>query len=150
MLTSAPVTHDLRPLLQNLADMAVQESDVLALYLFGSYASGRPGPLSDVDLAVLFEPSVPRERYDERRIALFSRAAAVLRTDEIDIVVLNAAPPLIQYQVLRHGVLLYEKDPALRARFAALAIRRYLDFEPTLDRCQKASLAKIKEKGLLG
>ena len=148
MLTTAPITHDLRPLLPNLADMAARESDVLALYLFGSYASGRPGPLSDVDLAVLFEPSVPRDRYTERRIALFGRAAAVVQTDAIDLVVLNTAPPLLTYQVLRGGVLLYEKDSTLRARFAALAIRRYLDFEPTLDRCQKATLARIARDGL--
>lgn len=150
MVTSAPITHDIRPLLPGLRAVAAEQDDILALYLFGSYASGSPGPLSDVDLAVLFEPTVPRVLYGERRIALFSRVAAVLRTDEVDIVVLNAAPPLLLYQVLRRSVLLYEKDSARRARFAAQAIRQYLDFEPTLDRCQKASLARIKDKGLRG
>lgn len=47
MVTSAPSTHDLRPLLPSLAGMSA--ADAPALCLFGSYASGRPGPAERLD-----------------------------------------------------------------------------------------------------
>ncbi|RLC56366.1 MAG: hypothetical protein DRI80_16390, partial [Chloroflexota bacterium] len=48
--------------LPQLHDLLARHGVVLA-YLFGSQAEGTAGPLSDVDIAVLLGPEVPRERW---------------------------------------------------------------------------------------
>jgi len=45
------------------------------------------------------------------------------------VVLLNGAPPLLRHRVLRDGTLLDCKDEQIRARFAASALRAYLDTE---------------------
>ena len=65
---------------------------VVAAYLFGSQASGATTPLSDVDIAVLLAPDTPSP--GSVQAALISDLMLMLRRSDIDVVVLNAAPPL--------------------------------------------------------
>jgi predicted nucleotidyltransferase len=53
--------------------------------------------LSDVDVAVWLNPDLPRERLAALRAELSLAAVEALGTDEIDIVVLNEAPPLLRH-----------------------------------------------------
>jgi len=54
---------DLEPYQQGL-DEVFERHGVMLAYLYGSQARGDAGPLSDVDVAVLFIPDVPeRERF---------------------------------------------------------------------------------------
>ena len=54
---------DLEPYQQALSE-AFERHGVVLAYLYGSQARGDAGPLSDVDVAVLFSPDVPeRERF---------------------------------------------------------------------------------------
>src|SRR4051794_4965479 len=83
---------------------ALDRPEVVTAYLIGSQARGSAGPLSDVDVAILHTPGLSsRERLD-LRLALASSAAAALETPEIDIVLLNGAPPLLRHRALRDGV----------------------------------------------
>jgi predicted nucleotidyltransferase len=79
---------------------ALDRPGVLAAFLFGSQARGTAGLLSDIDVAVLHtEEITPRQRLD-LRLDLASRAGAALGTGEIDVVLLNGAPPLLRDRVL--------------------------------------------------
>lgn len=89
---------------------------VVAASLFGSQAAGRTGPLSDVDLAVWLDPALSGEARSALRRELLAAAIHVLGTDEVDLVVLNDAPPLLQHRVLRDGVRLVERDARARVR----------------------------------
>ena len=143
MIKFKKIAGDPRPLFRLLAQAVDNDPEILALYCFGSYADGRVGPLSDVDLAVLLDREVPRDQYFSKRLSLHALAAHLLRTDEIDLVILNSAPPLLVHRVVKGGKLLYQRDPAKRIAFEVQAIRRYLDFAPVLDRCQEAMTSYI-------
>jgi predicted nucleotidyltransferase len=71
---------------------------VVAASLSGSQASGRAGPLSDVDVAVWLDPAIDRRERFDRRMSLMAEAAAALETSEVDLVVpqRRAAPPAAQ------------------------------------------------------
>ena len=51
--------------------------------------------------------------------------------NDVDVVVLNEATPLLAYQIIRHGQIIYE-DEATRPAvdFATYTIRRYADTAP--------------------
>jgi len=109
---------------------ALERDGVVAGSLFGSQAVGEPGPLSDVDVAVWVEGALkPRER-GALRLELADAAARALGTDQVDLVVLNDAPPLLRHRAVRDGEVLVERDRLAHVRLATTALLEYLDTEP--------------------
>lgn len=104
---------------------------VTLAYLFGSQAEGKAGPLSDVDVAVLLGPQVEREQWFQVQLDLIGALTCMFHRNDVDVVVLNEATPLLAYQIIRHGQIIYE-DEATRPAvdFATYAIRRYADTAP--------------------
>lgn len=109
---------------------AFDRAQVVALLLFGSQASGRASALSDVDLAVWLDPLTSRERRGELRRELTLAAVDALGTEEIDLVVLNDAPPLLRHRALKGGSQLLDRDPVARVRLETAALLDYLDTAP--------------------
>jgi predicted nucleotidyltransferase len=96
------------------------ESEVAAIYLFGSRARGDDNGASDVDLAFLSRAPLGALA----RFELQERIAGELHVS-VDLVDLRAASTVMRVQVLEHGVVLYERDPAERAEFEAVALGAY-------------------------
>jgi len=115
--------------LERLSD-ALDRKGVVAAMLIGSQARGTVGPLSDVDIAVWHEPDLdPRARFD-LQLDLAGDAGRALSTDEIDVVMLNNAPPLMRHRAIRDGKRLVERDRDERVRLETRAILEYLDTAP--------------------
>lgn len=107
-----------------------EEKDVVAAYLFGSQATGAAGPLSDVDVAVWLDGTATRSERFTRQLDLIGALGSVLRTDEVQVVILDDATPLLAHRVLRDGVLLLDRDPHARVRLETAAMLAYLDTIP--------------------
>lgn len=105
-----------------LLELLGQRAGVDAAWLFGSQATGKAGPSSDIDVAVLFSqrPS-PIERIEWQ-----SELAGRLGRS-VDLVDLDGASPALAMQVLRHGKLLLDRNPRRRIAFAAILPSRYED-----------------------
>lgn len=97
--------------------------------LFGSQATGRTGPLSDVDIAVWADPDLSRTGRSNLRLELIGQAAEALRTEDVDLVVLNDAGPLLRHRAIRDALRLVDRDVATRVRLETRAILDYLDTE---------------------
>jgi predicted nucleotidyltransferase len=108
---------------------------VVAAYLFGSRARGTARKGSDVDLGVLFAETPPTSLHGPpSRIAdALEQALAA----EVQVVVLNSAPPDLVHRVLRDGVLVHESDRSARVRFEVARRREYLDLLPVLRRYRR-------------
>lgn len=119
---------------------------VVAAYFFGSYAEGRGHRESDVDVAVLLDRDVfaaPRERFEER-LRLIGELGTALGRSDVDLVVLNDAPPELAARIVTKGVRVYcaegEKDHAFR-RDAQL---RAADLKPFLERMRRIKLEALQ------
>jgi len=105
--------------------------DVVLAYLFGSQAEGKAGPLSDVDIAVLLGPEVDREQWFQAQLDLIGELMSLFHRNDVDVVILNEATPLLAYQVVRYGQVIYEDETSRPAvDFAWYAISRYADTAP--------------------
>lgn len=109
---------------------ALDREGVVAAMLIGSQARGTVGPLSDVDIAVWHEPDLDPSQRLALQLDLASAAAGALGTDEVDIVMLNRAPPLLRQRAIRDAVRLVERDHDERVRLETRAILDYLDTAP--------------------
>ncbi|MDQ3725589.1 MAG: nucleotidyltransferase domain-containing protein [Actinomycetota bacterium] len=109
---------------------ALDKEGVVAAMLIGSQARGEAGPLSDVDIAVWHEPDLDRDQRWDLQLSLMGAAQKTLQTNEVDVVMLNDAPPLLQHRAIRDAVRLVERDRPQRVRFETRAILDYLDTAP--------------------
>jgi predicted nucleotidyltransferase len=107
---------------------------VVFAYLFGSQAKGNVGPLSDIDIAVCFDETIPSAEHFDLRLEVLGELTDLLQTDDVDLVVLNEAPPLLAHRILRDGRLLFSADERSRLRFETRAVLQYLDWKPYLDK----------------
>jgi len=130
---------DLEPYQQAL-DEVFERFGVVLAYLYGSQARGDTGPLSDVDVAVLFGPNVPESERFNRLLHLIGELGSVFHRDDVYVVDLAEASPLLRHRVYYHGRLLYCADDAERVHFETTALRDYVDTEP---------LRKTKRKYIL-
>lgn len=107
----------------------------MAAYLFGSEARGSARSDSDVDVAVLLRQPPPTT-LEGLQLDL---AAEIERKigREVDLVVLNRAPPDLVHRVLRDGRLLLEADRAGRIAFEVRARNEYFDLLPILERYRR-------------
>jgi predicted nucleotidyltransferase len=124
--SSPPIVLDEEKLAR--AASALDREEVVSASLFGSQAVGRAGPLSDVDVAVWVDPEVDRTL--DLQLELAAAAVRALGTSEVDLVILNDAPPLLRHRVIRSQRLLVDRKPKLRVRFEARSLIDYLDTRP--------------------
>ncbi|MBI3333007.1 MAG: nucleotidyltransferase domain-containing protein [Candidatus Omnitrophica bacterium] len=119
------------PPLRSLRALGQAHRGISALYLFGSQATGKAGPLSDLDVAVLLnEKQIRPGRFFSCRLDLMAEVMRACRQSDVDLVLLNETTPLLAYEVVRGGRLIYERDHDARVEFEARAVQHYLDLEP--------------------
>lgn len=99
---------------------------VLAIILFGSTATGKRRPFSDVDLCIIAFRPLDREEKED----LFSNSAP-----GYDLSFFQDLPLYIQYRVFRDGKVLFCRDETQLQRLKGRTISGYLDFSRILRRC---------------
>lgn len=124
---------------------AFDRDGVVAAMLIGSQARASAGPLSDVDVGVWHELDLdPTERLD-LRLGLAAAAASALHSDEVDVVLLNRATPLMRHRAIRDGRRLVERDRKARVRLETKGILDYLDTKPLRAELAKGTRRRIEE-----
>ena len=118
-------------------------------YLFGSQARRKAGPLSDVDIAVLLEGMPDTDTCFDLRLEIIGGMMCILRTDDVDVVILNQAPLALQYQVVRDGELIFCRDRRLAVEYRCRVLNLYFDFEPLLERHKQTFFEKVRKGELL-
>lgn len=125
---------------------ALDRERVVAAMLFGSQASGKgAGPLSDIDLAVWVDPLLPAGERAALRTELSLAARDALRTDEVDVVILNDAPPLLRHRAMKGARRLLDRDPRTRVRLETAALLDYLDTAPLRETLAAGRRRRLEE-----
>jgi predicted nucleotidyltransferase len=135
----------IRPQLEYL----FRQRPVQLAYLFGSQATGYTHADSDVDIAVLLNDGLTADERFAERLALIGALSQVLRTDTVDVVILNEASPLLAYEALHHGVLLYCAEENTRVEFQVRTLHAYEDTAP-LRHLLAAAMAERVRAGTFG
>lgn len=94
-------------------------------YLFGGLAGRGRSVLSDIDIAVYLSKDTD---IVEAKLHILGRLMDILRTDEINLVVLNYASLSLQGRILAGKVVMADNNPFLRHRFESLTLRKFFDF----------------------
>lgn len=106
---------------------------IASAYLFGSQVTGKTGPMSDIDIAILLKDNAPKGRELIHKIDYLAyRIEDALQVKEVDLIELNKQGLIFVHNVLKTGKLIYDADSDFRIKFVVKIISNYCDFEPTL------------------
>jgi len=113
--------------LENLHDIFELYPEIKLVYLFGSRARKKDGPLSDYDFAVYLDENNTQRRF-EIRLDLMAKVSMRLKTDDVDVCIMNDLDaPELNYNIVREGKLIYEKEP-FKVLVEPKIFNEYFDF----------------------
>ena len=124
-----------------------QRPEVLEGYLFGSQAMGRAQSHSDIDVAVYVDTTNRSSTAYGYAAELTAHLMAALHSNEIDVVVLNRAPPVLYHRVLRDGRRILARDLCATTTREGYALSRYCDYLPQLAKIEAARQTGYRRAG---
>ena len=137
---AGPDAHLLAQLARALRQPPV--AGLVSAYLFGSVAERRAHRESDVDVGVHFDHRAhptPADRF-EARLRLFAHLTSAIGRNELDLVVLNDAPPTLARHIMYAGRRLMCADEETDHAFRRTVLSRAADLEPFLRRARRTML----------
>ncbi|MBI4895232.1 MAG: nucleotidyltransferase domain-containing protein [Candidatus Aenigmarchaeota archaeon] len=112
--------------LEKMQKIFARDSSIKLAYLFGSYAKGTAGKMSDLDIAVLLDEKLTKRQLDKKEretkkilSTLFTNFHLVIFNKETDIV--------FKYNIIKDGYLI--KNDTIRPRFEYELMNISLDEE---------------------
>ena len=124
-------------------------TEIMEAYLFGSQARGTPRPDSDVDVAVYVDPATDLNAGFGIDATITADLMHALGRNDVDVVLLNRADPVLYHRVLQDGVRLLVRDSKATAGREGYALSRYFDFLPQLEKIRRAAQARA-DRGQFG
>ena len=117
------------------------KSDVVAIYLFGSYALGKECDRSDIDIGIVFD-GTDRQFMMEKRTAYMLELSRILRKD-LHIVILNFATEQLMSQIFEKGKCVVVNDMKKLTQFKMVAFAKIADFAYYLRQMQSGFIKTI-------
>lgn len=140
LMTEAKKIPSIEEIRDRLTSLLKDEGLRLVL-VFGSVVSGRVHKRSDIDLAFLFDRPVDI-------LALTNKVIRLLHTDNVDVIDLKHASPLLRFSAVKNGIPLHERSPGVFSEFCSLAFRMYVDTKKLRDAQAKAIRHFLEARGL--
>ncbi len=104
--------------------------DIAFGYLFGSLAKDLGTSLSDIDIAVY----LTGKKNPDKRLEILGDLIDILKTDGVDLVILNTAPLSLKIRILKARKVIADNIPFIRHAFESTTIRNGLDFSKIENR----------------
>jgi predicted nucleotidyltransferase len=117
------IKNHILPNLEYLKEIFAEYPDILAVYLFGSYAEDREIEESDLDLAIIPKSS----EIHQKKLDILSDLAR-LGFCKVDLVFLDTDDIVVKYEAIRLNNLIYQTDEFDRGTYYSLILRQYFDF----------------------
>jgi len=120
------IWNHMKDVMEMLRRYFKDKAQVKMAYLFGSMASERGGPLSDIDIGVLLDDDLDRVERSKVKLELISELTSLLKSDRIDLVIMNDAPVNLNYEIIKSRKPLIE-NKSVKVDFEHYILSRYLD-----------------------
>lgn len=138
---------DKKTLISRLVEFFESQEYVELAYLFGSTAENQRGPLSDIDIGVYLSSKLTKGERIEKRLELTAELAGFLKTEKIDLIVMNDSSPVINFEIIKSNIPVFVKNEDLKLDVEQKAMSSYLDRKYHEDLLNRAFLERIEEKG---
>jgi predicted nucleotidyltransferase len=128
-------------LVDDLVVWAKRQPEIMALYLYGSQVEGRANVLSDLDVAVVARPEIPKSQ-----LWRLEDSWAAHWPQYVDLRLLNLAPLSFRYEVTAKGQRLWAANVNTVAEIESLIWRQYWDIRPWLEQDWTEFVKRVMEQ----
>lgn len=104
----------------------IEEFNIKLIYIFGSYATEKNTPTSDLDIAILLN----NDYNPMDKLILLGELTHMFKRDDIDLVILNTATSVLSHQIIKYGKLVYMENEETKVNFEVKVLKVYMDMEP--------------------
>lgn len=137
---------DLEEIKRRLFHSFKNNQQILIGYIFGSYAKELTNFQSDIDIAFYLKENIYYQKDTlTLELKLIDQVTEALVTDNVDVVLLNDAPIILAYKIVKDGIIFLCKNEEKRAAIESLIIRKYLDFQYFSQEYDKCLTNRIKK-----
>lgn len=128
---------------ENITAYFKNKKEVVAVFLFGSYAEGKDRVLSDIDIGILLDRN-SRDFFNERKNDYIVELGRIMRKD-IDPVILNLAGEELLRQVFSKGRCILVNNSRKLSRYKTVMFSKIAEFGYYRNRMQSGLIRKIME-----
>jgi predicted nucleotidyltransferase len=146
ILTKTNYRVSMTPYEKELSEYFSNKDSVILAYLFGSTVRGDTGILSDVDIGVLLDEKLSKKERFYMELELIGEITALIKKNKIDLVVLNEAPLLLAYNIIKNGIILKSSEIE-RVKFETKILSMYMDEKYYIKRHTEETLKRIAGVG---
>lgn len=125
---------------EKIASIAKKRGLDLVL-LFGSQASGKTHFASDFDVAVLSKKPIPLEK----ELEIQCEFVKIFKTDNVDMVDIRKASPLLMQQIFDNHKILFCRDLIEYYRYGIYAMRSYAEAKPLFELKERSIESFLKK-----
>jgi predicted nucleotidyltransferase len=133
--------------LEKIKAFCTKQDDVILAVLFGSHAQNTANAMSDLDIGILLDSLLTTSHLADRHLDLQTALMTELRSDRVDLVLINTGSPLLNFQIAKYGQLIFERVPYAFGNFKARAFGRFHDIKPMYDYYYKIAAERLKAGG---
>ncbi len=134
-------------LISRLAEFFKSREYVELAYLFGSTAEENRGPLSDIDIGIYLSSKPTKGERIEKRLELTAELAGFLKTESVDLVVMNDSSAVINFEIIKSNIPVFIRDEDFKIDVEQKVMSLYLDRKYHENLLNRAFLERIEEKG---
>ena len=130
-----------RNLIKNIKNYFRNEKEVIAVYLFGSYATGKERLMSDIDIGVLLN-HVDQHKLKKIRDKWIVELSRISRKD-IHPVILNYAGEGLMNQIFQKGKCILKNDPKKLSIYEMITLAKIAEFAYYRHTMQSGFVKKV-------
>jgi predicted nucleotidyltransferase len=114
--------------LEKLVEKVKLYPEVIAIFIFGSYAKGLEKPLSDIDIAVILKDRISKKLESD---------IGSMYSEKIDLVLFHRLPLHIQFEIFKYGKEIFCRDREALLEIKRKVLRDYLEMAEMYARIKK-------------
>jgi predicted nucleotidyltransferase len=134
---------DKNVVVKKLKEYFRSKDDVVFAYVFGSYAEGKEKTGSDIDVAVYIINN-EEDEYFKLKLNYKYELENILK-NPIDLIIMNNAPPLLNHEIFKNGIILKNSSPTILSQFRVKNFYFYLDQMYIINKYLDSTKEKIRE-----
>jgi predicted nucleotidyltransferase len=131
---------------KQIADYFKDNADVIAVYLYGSYAVGKHTTTSDIDIGIVLDPEkIELDQFIAKRDRFLLDLSRILRK-EIHLVILNIAGESLLSQVFKKGNCVFVGNKKKLTLIKAKMLLKIVDFNYYKNIMQSGFIKNVFEE----
>ena len=123
-----------------ISDYFSNKDEVVAVYLFGSYASGKNRTFSDIDIGILLNRADP-ESVNQQKMGYLTELSRIIRKD-VHPVILNFASEVLMKQIFSKGRCILINDSKKLVKYKMSMYAKIADYAYYLNKMQKGFIRR--------